>query len=245
EAYVEPRTAGTQTTLVLVAHDGEWTRRRVDSQQAAQNFGKKRDMTDYGVARTGYPQRNRDYTERAKGRHSPGGRSPAAPDRGTGTALTRVAPHGAGVERGPRDVDVSPREVLRDEFAQEHARHEHAPGTLPRDVADIGELRVQFAAQLVRQRHGPTALTGLDSMIGDSVAEFRGAHDPRCAVPQCHGLRAGQRGCLAQVVGSVLGGTSDRIGQHESALRARVEDLDSLAAVHPQYVTGPVGRAGR
>ena len=27
EAYVEPRTTVTETTVVLIAHDGEWTRR--------------------------------------------------------------------------------------------------------------------------------------------------------------------------------------------------------------------------
>ena len=31
EGYVEPRTAVTETTLLLVAVDGEWTRRRVPS----------------------------------------------------------------------------------------------------------------------------------------------------------------------------------------------------------------------
>ena len=30
EGYVEPRTAVTETTIVLVAADGEWTRRRID-----------------------------------------------------------------------------------------------------------------------------------------------------------------------------------------------------------------------
>lgn len=73
EAFVEPRTAVTQTTVVLVAHDGEWTRRRVDSPQAAQDFGKKRDLPVYEVARTGYPQRMRDYTERMKRRPNSGG----------------------------------------------------------------------------------------------------------------------------------------------------------------------------
>lgn len=68
EAFVEPRTAVTQTTVVLVAHDGEWTRRRIDSLQATQEFGKKRSIPVYEVARTGYPQRMRDYTERKKRR---------------------------------------------------------------------------------------------------------------------------------------------------------------------------------
>ena len=30
EGYVEPRTSVTETTIVLVAADGEWTRRRID-----------------------------------------------------------------------------------------------------------------------------------------------------------------------------------------------------------------------
>lgn len=68
EGYVEPRTNVTQTTVVLVAHDGEWTRRRIDSLDAAQEFGRKREMPVYEVAKTGYPQRMRDYMERAKRR---------------------------------------------------------------------------------------------------------------------------------------------------------------------------------
>lgn len=66
EAYVEPRTAVTETTIVLIAHDGEWTRRRVGSLRAAQEFGKKRSIPVYEVSKTGYPQRMRDYTERQK-----------------------------------------------------------------------------------------------------------------------------------------------------------------------------------
>lgn len=68
EAYVEPRTNVTETTVVLVAHDGEWTRRRIDSHAAAQDFARKREMPMYEVAKVGYPQRMRDYTERAKRR---------------------------------------------------------------------------------------------------------------------------------------------------------------------------------
>lgn len=66
EAYVEPRTTVTETTVVLIAHDGEWTRRRVDGLEAAQQFGRKRSMPVYEVAKIGYPQRMRDYTERQK-----------------------------------------------------------------------------------------------------------------------------------------------------------------------------------
>ncbi|MFF5992513.1 oxidoreductase [Prauserella flavalba] len=66
EAYVEPRTTVTDTTVVLVAHDGEWTRRRIGSLSAAQDFGRKRSIPVYEVARTGYPKRMREYTERQK-----------------------------------------------------------------------------------------------------------------------------------------------------------------------------------
>ena len=66
EAYVEPRTTVTETTVVLVAHDGEWTRRRIGSLDAAQNFGRKRGIPVYEVAKVGYPRRMREYTARQK-----------------------------------------------------------------------------------------------------------------------------------------------------------------------------------
>ncbi|MFB9925696.1 oxidoreductase [Amycolatopsis halotolerans] len=68
EAFVEPKTTVTDTTVVLVAHDGEWTRRRIGSFDAAQRFGHKNTIPVYEVARVGYPQRMRDYTERQKRR---------------------------------------------------------------------------------------------------------------------------------------------------------------------------------
>lgn len=66
EAFVEPQTTVTATTIVLIAHDGEWTRRRIGSLDAAQKFGAKRSIPVYEVAKVGYPQRMRDYTERQK-----------------------------------------------------------------------------------------------------------------------------------------------------------------------------------
>ncbi|UUZ58730.1 hypothetical protein LP418_21865 [Nocardioides sp. B-3] len=41
EGFVEPRTAVSDVTLLLVAHDGEWTRRRVPSVQWAHSFANK------------------------------------------------------------------------------------------------------------------------------------------------------------------------------------------------------------
>jgi hypothetical protein len=66
EAYVEPRTHVTETTVVLVAHDGEWTRRRIANAEAAFDFAKKRSMPIYEVERVGYPKRMREYQERQK-----------------------------------------------------------------------------------------------------------------------------------------------------------------------------------
>lgn len=61
EAFVEPRTAVTETTVVLVAHDGEWTRRRIDGGQGARRLGKRLRIPVYDAAMIGYPQRMRDY----------------------------------------------------------------------------------------------------------------------------------------------------------------------------------------
>jgi hypothetical protein len=66
EAYFEPRTHVTEATVVLVAHDGEWTRRRIDGFEAVQKFGAKRSIPVYEVNRVGYPKRMREYTERQK-----------------------------------------------------------------------------------------------------------------------------------------------------------------------------------
>lgn len=66
EAFVEPRTTVTETTVVLVAHDGEWTRRRVEGHEGARRLGKRLRIPLYDVAQMGYPQRMRDYTARQR-----------------------------------------------------------------------------------------------------------------------------------------------------------------------------------
>src|SRR5262249_16664314 len=68
EAFVEPRTAVTETTVVLVAHDGHWTRRRIDGAHGARQLGKRLGIPVYDVALVGYPQRMRDYTGRQRPR---------------------------------------------------------------------------------------------------------------------------------------------------------------------------------
>jgi hypothetical protein len=66
EAYLEPRTTVTDTTIVLVARDGEWTRRRVAGPDAAVAFAKKQGIPLYEAAKVGYPQRMRDWTASRK-----------------------------------------------------------------------------------------------------------------------------------------------------------------------------------
>jgi hypothetical protein len=70
EAFIEPRTTVTETTVMLIAHDGEWTRRRVDSPEGARRFAHKLGIPVYDVRLVGYPQRMRDYNERRKRRPS-------------------------------------------------------------------------------------------------------------------------------------------------------------------------------
>jgi hypothetical protein len=66
EGFVEPRTAVSDVTLLLVAHDGEWTRRRVPSVSWAHDFANKHQVPSYDAAVVGIPQRMRDYNRRKK-----------------------------------------------------------------------------------------------------------------------------------------------------------------------------------
>ena len=64
EVFVEPKTAVTGTSVVLVAHDGEFTRRRIASPKAAQTFAHDNSLPIYDATLIGYPQRMRDYSRR-------------------------------------------------------------------------------------------------------------------------------------------------------------------------------------
>jgi hypothetical protein len=66
EAYVEPRTMVTETTVVLVAQDGEWTRRRVNGPAAARKLARSLRIPVYDVQVLGYPRRMRDYDARQR-----------------------------------------------------------------------------------------------------------------------------------------------------------------------------------
>ena len=73
EGFVEPRTAVSDVTLLLVAHDGEWTRRRVPSIEWAHDFCNRFQVPSYDAGLVGIPQRMRDYNSRVKkqGRQDP------------------------------------------------------------------------------------------------------------------------------------------------------------------------------
>src|SRR5215218_7127748 len=68
EGYVEPRTAVTETTIVLVAADGEWTRRRIDGPDVARRLSRELNIPVYDAQVTGYPQRMREWSARQKNR---------------------------------------------------------------------------------------------------------------------------------------------------------------------------------
>jgi hypothetical protein len=66
EAFVEPPTAVSTTTVVFVANTGEWTRRRVRDARAAHELANKLAIPSYDAAVVGYPQRMRDWNERKR-----------------------------------------------------------------------------------------------------------------------------------------------------------------------------------
>ena len=66
EAFVEPRTTVTDVTVVLVAADGEWTRRRAGGHAGARRLSEQLQIPVYDVQKVGYPQRMRDYDARRR-----------------------------------------------------------------------------------------------------------------------------------------------------------------------------------
>ena len=68
EGFVEPRTAVSDVTVLLVAHDGEWTRRRVPSVEWAHTFANSNGIPSYDAAVVGYPDRMREFNRRRKER---------------------------------------------------------------------------------------------------------------------------------------------------------------------------------
>jgi hypothetical protein len=66
EAFVEPKTSVTPMTVVLVAADGEWTRRPAGGPAGARRLGEQLGIPVYDVQKVGYPQRMRDYDARRR-----------------------------------------------------------------------------------------------------------------------------------------------------------------------------------
>lgn len=66
EAFVEAPTSFNPPSMVLIAHDGEWTRRSVPSVSWAHTFATHHEIPGYDAAVVGYPQRMRDWNARKK-----------------------------------------------------------------------------------------------------------------------------------------------------------------------------------
>lgn len=64
EAFIEPATRVTQTTMVIVAGTGEWTRRKVPDAKAAEKLAKELRIPCYDVNLSGYPSRMREWSEK-------------------------------------------------------------------------------------------------------------------------------------------------------------------------------------
>ncbi|MGC0414752.1 hypothetical protein [Embleya sp. AB8] len=67
EAYIEPVTTLSGTTVVFIADTGEWTRRRVADPGAARALARKLSIPVYEAALVGYPKRMREWTRRQSG----------------------------------------------------------------------------------------------------------------------------------------------------------------------------------
>ncbi|MEV0706492.1 MULTISPECIES: oxidoreductase [Nocardia] len=65
EGFLEPKTTVTDVTVVLVASDGEWTRRIV-GERGARRLASDLRIPVYDVGKTGYPQRMRDHDARKR-----------------------------------------------------------------------------------------------------------------------------------------------------------------------------------
>ncbi|MGC3961739.1 MAG: hypothetical protein QM803_00025 [Rhodocyclaceae bacterium] len=66
EAFIKLPTTVTRATLLLIAYDGEWTRRSVESVEWARGFAARHGLPAYDAGVVGYPQRMRDYNARQR-----------------------------------------------------------------------------------------------------------------------------------------------------------------------------------
>lgn len=61
EAFVEPRTNLNRASILLVAHDGEWTRRAVPNEKAAYEWAHSVAIPCYNASLVGYPRRMQQW----------------------------------------------------------------------------------------------------------------------------------------------------------------------------------------
>ncbi|GAA1284141.1 hypothetical protein GCM10009609_56380 [Pseudonocardia aurantiaca] len=66
EAFVEPRTTVTETTMLLVDKHGAWTRRRISGPAGARKLARSVKIPVYDVQLVGYPKRMRDHDARQR-----------------------------------------------------------------------------------------------------------------------------------------------------------------------------------
>lgn len=66
EAYIEPATNVTGTTMVLIDFQGEWTRRAIPDHAAGVSLAKELGIPCFDTNLTGYPQRMRDWNARQR-----------------------------------------------------------------------------------------------------------------------------------------------------------------------------------
>ncbi|HIT75010.1 MAG TPA: hypothetical protein IAA98_05445 [Candidatus Avipropionibacterium avicola] len=66
EVWVESPTNFNRPSIVVIAHDGEWTRRVVPSPRYGHEFARERRLASYDAGVVAYPQRMRDWNRRSK-----------------------------------------------------------------------------------------------------------------------------------------------------------------------------------
>ncbi len=122
EAYVEPPTSFSPTTVVLVAGDGEFVRRKIGSPHAAVKFARSVGIPIYHTDRIGLPQRMRDYAVRQQAGTGSAGATSASPVRSPQQedALRTLAAAASVDVPGPRADRAALVALLRAARAKAH-----------------------------------------------------------------------------------------------------------------------------
>ncbi|WP_028708139.1 hypothetical protein [Propionicicella superfundia] len=66
EAWIEQPSTFARPSLLLIAHDGEWTRRSIPDVAWGRAFAAKRRIPAYDAGVVPYPQRMRDFNARRR-----------------------------------------------------------------------------------------------------------------------------------------------------------------------------------